>query len=96
MNSDGSLIYLPSGLPNRISYAFNLKGPSIAIDTACSSSLTGLHLATSAIKNGDCTAALVGAAQSNRKLVVSPPGYEHRCFSSNPVFLQCPGVVEIR
>jgi acyl transferase domain-containing protein len=72
MNSDGSLIYLPSFIANRISYALNLMGPSIALDTACSSSLTGLHLAISAIKNGDCTAALVGAAQSNRKLVMSP------------------------
>lgn len=70
MNSDGSFAYLPSAVPNRISYALNLTGPSVAIDTACSSSLTGLHLAILAIKNGDCTAALVGAAQSNRKSVV--------------------------
>lgn len=69
MNTDGSLAYIPSAIPNRISYAFNLTGPSVAVDTACSSSLTGLHLAISAIKNGDCTAALVGAAQSNRKSV---------------------------
>lgn len=67
MNADGTLAYIPSAIANRISYAFNLTGPSVAIDTACSSSLTSLHLAMSAIKNGDCTAALVGAAQSNRK-----------------------------
>ncbi len=30
---------------NRISYCFNLKGPSIAMDTACSSALTAVHAA---------------------------------------------------
>ncbi|KAF5356753.1 hypothetical protein D9756_006516 [Leucocoprinus leucothites] len=68
MDTDGSLAYIPSAIPNRISYAFNLTGPSVAVDTACSSSLTSLHLAISAIKNGDCAVALVGAAQSNRKV----------------------------
>src|ERR1700759_1172360 len=30
---------------NRISYCFNLRGPSVAMDTACSSALTALHAA---------------------------------------------------
>ena len=32
-------------LANRISWFFNLKGPSLCIDTACSSSASALHLA---------------------------------------------------
>ncbi|XP_067417960.1 mycolipanoate synthase-like [Emydura macquarii macquarii] len=45
---------------NRISYTFNLTGPSLAIDTACSSFLFALHYASQAVKQGDCEAALCG------------------------------------
>lgn len=37
---------------NRVSYTFNLTGPSLAIDTACSSFLFALHYAVRAIKSG--------------------------------------------
>ena len=37
---------------NRVSYTFNLTGPSLCVDCACSSSLVALHLACQAIKQG--------------------------------------------
>ncbi|KAF2971310.1 hypothetical protein GQX73_g2264 [Xylaria multiplex] len=46
-------------LPNRISWFFDLKGPSIFVDTACSGSMTALNLACQALYNGDASAALV-------------------------------------
>ncbi|XP_032039334.1 highly reducing polyketide synthase PKS6-like [Aythya fuligula] len=45
---------------NRVSYTFNLTGPSLTIDTACSSFLFALHYALRAIKSGDCEAAICG------------------------------------
>lgn len=44
---------------NRISFTFDLKGPSYAIDTACSSSLFALKNAFEDIKSGTCDSAIV-------------------------------------
>ena len=51
-----------SMLANRISYQFNLKGPSLALCTACSAGLTALHGAINGLRSGDCELALVGSS----------------------------------
>ncbi|KAH9897328.1 putative polyketide synthase [Xylariomycetidae sp. FL2044] len=47
-------------LSNRISYFFDLKGPSVTLDTACSASLTALHLACQSLRTGESKMAIVG------------------------------------
>ena len=47
-------------LSNRISYVFDLQGPSVSVDTACSASLTAVHLACQSIWTGDSTLAIAG------------------------------------
>ena len=74
-------------LANRISYHFNLMGPSTTYCTACSASLTALHAAMSAFRCGDCEQAVVGSvnylgtarlsASFNALGVISPDGKCH-------------------
>lgn len=48
-NSTGTAMSVAA---NRISFVFNLTGPSFTVDSACSSSLVALHVACQAIKQG--------------------------------------------
>ncbi|HEY0296650.1 MAG TPA: type I polyketide synthase, partial [Bordetella sp.] len=45
---------------NRLSYVFDLRGPSMAVDTACSSAMVAFHQACRAIASGDISQALAG------------------------------------
>ncbi|KAK7755565.1 Type I Iterative PKS [Diatrype stigma] len=49
-------------LANRISHAFDLRGPSVTLDTGCSGGLVALHHACTSIRNGEVEAAVVAAA----------------------------------
>ena len=47
-------------LANRISHAFDFRGPSMTVDTACSGSLVAVHLAAQSIWSGESELALAG------------------------------------
>lgn len=49
----------PYALSNRVSYEYDLGGPSVTIQTACSSSMVGLHEACQGLYSGECSSALV-------------------------------------
>ena len=53
---------------NRLSYFFDLRGPSITIDSACSSGLVAVHLACQSLRHGESNVAMVGAAN----VILSP------------------------
>ncbi|KAL8645570.1 MAG: hypothetical protein Q9226_007241, partial [Calogaya cf. arnoldii] len=64
-DSENAHMYQATGtgsaiLSNRISWFYDLKGPSITLDTACSSSLVALHLACQSLRTGESEQAIVG------------------------------------
>ena len=81
-----------SVVSNRISYVFDLHGPSMTIDTACSSSMVALHEAVEALRAGRIDTAIVGGVNIiespssfiafSQASMLSPTG-SCRAFSAN-------------
>jgi len=95
-------------LATRVSYAFNLRGPSINVQTACSTSLVATHLAVQSLLSGECDMALAGGSTIElphevgyvykEGEVLSPDGhcrtFDHR--SKGTVFGSGSGAVVLR
>ena len=69
-------VYDATGIPfatasGRLSYLFDLQGPSFTIDSACSSAIVGLHLASESLRKKESNMAIVGAAN----LILTPELY---------------------
>ncbi|KAL2849620.1 hypothetical protein BJX68DRAFT_275890 [Aspergillus pseudodeflectus] len=47
-------------LSNRVSWFFNMKGPSLTLNTACSSSLVAFHLACQSLRTRESSMAIAG------------------------------------
>ncbi len=72
-------------LSTRISYKFNLKGPSSFVQTACSTSLVAIHWACRSVLSGECDMALAGGIGLNLNqrrghmyeegMILSPDGH---------------------
>lgn len=64
-----------SSVANRVSYLFNLHGPSMPIDTMCSSSLTAIHEACEHLLRHECELAIADGVN----LYLHPTSYTGLC-----------------
>ncbi len=95
-------------LSTRVSYLFDLKGPSVNVQTACSTSLVATHMAVQSLLSGECDLALAGGSTIEvphevgytykEGEVLSPDGhcrpFDHR--SKGTVFGSGAGVIVLR
>lgn len=81
-----------SELANRLSFAFDFKGPSVTVQTACSSSTTAIHMARMAILGGECDMAIAGGVNLSlhhakylllEEMKVLSPDAEERTFDES-------------
>ncbi|WP_394845472.1 SDR family NAD(P)-dependent oxidoreductase [Pendulispora brunnea] len=75
-------------LANRVSYTFDLHGPSMTVDSACSSALVTVQLACESLRRGETRLALAGGVNLNlvpqSALAVAEMGAlspDGRCFT---------------
>ncbi|MFJ8751530.1 SDR family NAD(P)-dependent oxidoreductase [Streptomyces sp. NPDC102441] len=52
-------------IANRVSYALDLRGPSVVVDTAQSSSLVAVHLAAQSVRSGESPVAIAAGVNLN-------------------------------
>lgn len=104
---DLDALYIPTGnaasmAANRLSYQFDLRGPSMVLDTACSASLVAIHLACLNLQAHFCEMALVSAANINllpsfntllaKAKMLSPTGQCHTFDASADGYVQGEGI----
>lgn len=66
-------------LSTRVSYCFNLNGPSINVQTACSTSLVAVHLGAQSLLSNECDMALAGG------VTIETPHYRGYVFRENEI-----------
>ncbi|MFN7670793.1 MAG: type I polyketide synthase [Planctomycetota bacterium] len=95
-------------LATRVSYCFDLRGPSVNVQTACSTSLVAIHLAGQSLLARECDMALAGGVtielphqrgyMFHEGEILSPDGhcraFDHR--SRGTIFGSGAGVVVLR
>ncbi|MEJ6013213.1 alpha/beta fold hydrolase [Corynebacterium sp. H127] len=89
-------------IPNRVSYAFDFRGPSVSVDTACSSSLVAVHDAVRALRAGDADLAIAGGVNIlaspfvstafGELGVISPTGKIHAFSDDADGFVRADGI----
>lgn len=67
-SAQGSAISIAA---NRLSYCFDLRGPSFALDTACSSSITAMDCGVKSLRCGESDCAVVGGIN----LILNPEAF---------------------
>lgn len=113
VNSVGMFLLRHTGndkdfLSSRVSYSFDLKGPSVNVQTACSTSLVATHLACQSLLSGESDMALAGGSTIEiphgvgylykEGEILSPDGhcraFDHR--SKGTIFGSGTGIVVLR